>query len=318
MGPKKKGKGKKAKGKKRKPDPGWAKTVRWGTWSRPYESMPSSALSPKFGVIRIEFLAAVKEVWQILLHIFATVSYVYKSKYKHRTLLQAAVSLIPKCLQLDMIWSKTLAEDFLKELFSIPRPNLVSAPNGIFLYTRSLSLKEICVITIWDSHGIETSRHWLHGCSRVCPNTDVFVGQCTSLEWLSLSRSKSLTKALIEARNLQSLVIDNCLELSSLMVWSQQLTTLTGLYDSKKLQVLFLDCPTLVNYERPVLYVVPKPKVLHPSLLQLRKWEDKQADKPELEFGLLPKDLVVDDDALSDDTLYPNVPCFPRTHLQGF
>lgn len=142
--------------------------------------------------------------------------------------------------------------------------------------------------------------------------------QCTSLEWLSLSRSKSLTKALIEARNLQSLVIDNCLELSSLMVWSQQLTTLTGLYDSKKLQVLFLDCPTLVNYERPVLYVVPKPKVLHPSLLQLRKWEDKQADKPELEFGLLPKDLVVDDDALSDDTLYPNVPCFPRTHLQGF
>lgn len=110
MGPKKKGKGKKAKGKKRKPDPGWAKTVRWGTWSRPYESMPSTALSPKFGVIRIEFLAAVKE--------------------------------------LDMIWSKTLAEDFLKELFSIPRPNLVSAPNGIFLYTRSLSLKEICVITI--------------------------------------------------------------------------------------------------------------------------------------------------------------------------
>lgn len=370
MGPKKKGKGKKAKGKKRKPDPGWAKTVRWGTWSRPYESMPSSALSPKFGVIRIEFLAAVKEVWQILLHIFATVSYVYKSKYKHRTLLQAAVSLIPKCLQLDMIWSKTLAEDFLKELFSIPRPNLE------FFCIRGAYLLKRFVLSPYEI---------LTGLKRLdigCMDALEFVLiQCTSLEWLSLSRSKSLTKALIEARNLQSLVIDNCLELSSLMVWSQQLTTLTGLYDSKKLQVLFLDCPTLVNYERPVLYVswstfthhylkilwlgsswtetlnpvmvacltiedwtlqhsllrlsqfwmmhtmnrllewmqvVPKPKVLHPSLLQLRKWEDKQADKPELEFGLLPKDLVVDDDALSDDTLYPNVPCFPRTHLQGF
>ncbi|XP_024403601.1 uncharacterized protein [Physcomitrium patens] len=270
MGPKKKGKGKKAKGKKRKPDPGWAKTVRWGTWSRPYESMPSSALSPKFGVIRIEFLAAVKEVWQILLHIFATVSYVYKSKYKHRTLLQAAVSLIPKCLQLDMIWSKTLAEDFLKELFSIPRPNLE------FFCIRGAYLLKRFVLSPYEI---------LTGLKRLdigCMDALEFVLiQCTSLEWLSLSRSKSLTKALIEARNLQSLVIDNCLELSSLMV-------------------------------------VPKPKVLHPSLLQLRKWEDKQADKPELEFGLLPKDLVVDDDALSDDTLYPNVPCFPRTHLQGF
>jgi hypothetical protein len=39
--------------------------------------------------------------------------------------------LMLECLQLDMIWSKTLAEDFLAELFSVPRPNLVSARYGM-------------------------------------------------------------------------------------------------------------------------------------------------------------------------------------------
>lgn len=83
MGPKK-GKGK--KGKKGKPDPGWAKTIQWGTWSRPFESLPNPAVNSAFGAIRTEFLAAVQE--------------------------------------LDMIWSQTLAADFLEELFSVPRPNL--------------------------------------------------------------------------------------------------------------------------------------------------------------------------------------------------
>ena len=85
--------------------------------------------------------------------------------------------------------------------------------------------------------------------------SDVFVGQCKSLEWLSLARSKSLKKALIEAQSLQELVIDNCLKLASLMVWSSQMTSIKGLDDSKQLEVLFLDCPTLVNFKRPVLYV---------------------------------------------------------------
>ena len=51
-------------------------------------------------------------------------------------------------LQLDMIWSKTLAEDFLTELFSIPRPNLVSALYGmltcIFMYY-------MCTIISWKN-----------------------------------------------------------------------------------------------------------------------------------------------------------------------
>jgi hypothetical protein len=81
------------------------------------------------------------------------------------------------------------------------------------------------------------------------------VGQCKSLEWLSLARSKSLKKAIIEAQNLQELVIDNCLQLASLMVWSSQMKSITGLDDSTKLEVLFLDCPTLVDFKRPVLYV---------------------------------------------------------------
>jgi len=48
-------------------------------------------------------------------------------------------NLMLKCLQLDMIWSKTLAEDFMVELLSLPRPNLVSArydtPTWYFLST---------------------------------------------------------------------------------------------------------------------------------------------------------------------------------------
>lgn len=66
------------------------------------------------------------------------------------------------------------------------------------------------------------------------------------------------------------------------------------------------------------MQVKPKPKVFHPTLLALRKWEDKQLPLPEQEFGLLAKDLVEDDDSLRDDIVYPNVPRFPRTHLQGF
>ncbi|KAG0601407.1 hypothetical protein M758_11G108000 [Ceratodon purpureus] len=110
MGPKKKGKGKKGKKGKVKADPGWARTIEWGYWSRPYESMPSAAVKPAFGVIREEFLEAVKE--------------------------------------LDMIWSKTLTEDFLVELFSIPRPNLVSARYGNFLYPGSVSFEEVRIITV--------------------------------------------------------------------------------------------------------------------------------------------------------------------------
>lgn len=104
------------------------------------------------------------------------------------------------------------------------------------------------------------------------------------------------------------------------MLWSSQMTSLTGLDDSKVLQVLFLNCPEtfLKIFKRPELYVPPKPQVFHPTLLQLRNWEDKQAPMPELEFGLLPKDLVVDDDSLREDFVYPNNPRFPRTHLQGF
>jgi len=64
--------------------------------------------------------------------------------------------------------------------------------------------------------------------------------------------------------------------------------------------------------------VAEKPKVVHPTLLQLRKWEDKQLPIPELDFGLLPRDLVEDDESLRDDIVYPNKPLFPRTHLQGF
>ncbi|KAG0557240.1 hypothetical protein KC19_11G112800 [Ceratodon purpureus] len=269
MGPKKKGKGKKGKKGKVKADPGWARTIEWGYWSRPYESMPSAAVKPAFGVIREEFLEAVKE--------------------------------------LDMIWSKTLTEDFLVELFSIPRPNLeIFCIRGAYLLKRFvLSPYEV-----------------LTGLKRLdigCMDELQFVLiQCKSLEWLSLARSKSLTKALVEAENLQELVIDNCLKLASLMVWSSQMKSITGLDDSKKLEVLYLDCPTLVNFKRPKLYVVPKPKVFHPTLLALRKWEDKQEPIPDQEFGLLAKDLVVDDDALREDIVYPNVPRFPRTHLQGF
>jgi hypothetical protein len=79
--------------------------------------------------------------------------------------------------------------------------------------------------------------------------------------------------------------------------------------DSALLSFYVVDCFT---------QVVPKPKVIHPTLLSLRKWEDKQAAIPENEFGLVAKDLVVDDDTLRDDIVYPNVPHFPRTHLQGF
>ena len=38
----------------------------WGTWSRPYESMPNPAVKAAFGAIRVEFLAAVKEVSRII------------------------------------------------------------------------------------------------------------------------------------------------------------------------------------------------------------------------------------------------------------
>ena len=62
--------------------------------------------------------------------------------------------------------------------------------------------------------------------------------------------------------------------------------------------------------------IVPKPEVFHPTLLALRKWEDKQMPIPDPEFGLLAKDLVEDDDALRDDIVYPNVPRFPRTSFQ--
>ena len=63
--------------------------------------------------------------------------------------------------------------------------------------------------------------------------------------------------------------------------------------------------------------MAPEPKAFHPFLLDLRRLEDKQAPIPERDFGLMAKDLVVDDDSLKEDIVYPNDPRFPRTHLQG-
>ena len=65
--------------------------------------------------------------------------------------------------------------------------------------------------------------------------------------------------------------------------------------------------------------VPEKPKVYHPTLLQLRKWADKQRPLPDKEFGLLAKDLTHEnDDGLHEELNYPNVPRFPRTLMQGF
>lgn len=85
--------------------------------------------------------------------------------------------------------------------------------------------------------------------------SDVCVGQCPSLEWLSLARSKSLKRAVIETRNLRELIIDTCPVLEKLLVWSGELTSLKGLSDSKELQYLFLDCPLLTDFEHPKLFV---------------------------------------------------------------
>jgi hypothetical protein len=85
--------------------------------------------------------------------------------------------------------------------------------------------------------------------------SDVCVGQCPSLEWLSLARSKSLKRAVIETRNLRELIIDTCPVLEKLLVWSGELTSLKGLSDSKELQYLFLDCPRLTDFEHPKLFV---------------------------------------------------------------
>ncbi|KAG0564771.1 hypothetical protein KC19_8G138700 [Ceratodon purpureus] len=267
MGPKK-GKGKGGKGKK-KADPGWAKTIQYGNWSRPYESLPPLGVSAAFTNIRTDFLAAVQE--------------------------------------LDCIWSPTLTVDFLEELFSVPRPNLKH-----FCIRGAYCIKRF-VLTPYER--LEALTRLDIG---MMDELDFVLIQCKTLEWLSLSRSKSLTKAIVEACNLQELIIDNCLKLSSLMVWSGQLTSLVGVEDSKVLQVLFLDCPMLKNFTRPKLFVPPKPKVIHPYLLNLRKWEDSQLPIKEREIGLLAKDLVVDHDSLKDDIVYPNDPRFPRTHLQGF
>jgi hypothetical protein len=68
-----------------------------------------------------------------------------------------------------------------------------------------------------------------------------------------------------------------------------------------------------------LVQVPEKPKVYHPTLLQLRKWADKQRPLPDKEFGLLAKDLTHEnDDGLHEELNYPNVPRFPRTLMQGF
>ncbi len=79
--------------------------------------------------------------------------------------------------------------------------------------------------------------------------------QCNSLEWVTLARSFELKKALLETRNLKELIIDTCPKLGTLIIWSEELTSIKGLTDSKILTKLELFCPKLVDFERPPLYV---------------------------------------------------------------
>lgn len=60
--------------------------------------------------------------------------------------------------------------------------------------------------------------------------------------------------------------------------------------------------------------------MFHPTIIQMRKWEDKKEALPPKEFGLLPMDLDhghENQDILHEELGYPNQPHFPRSHLLG-
>ncbi|CAK9265275.1 unnamed protein product [Sphagnum jensenii] len=211
---------------------------------------------------------------------------------------------------LEIIWSKTMDESFIDlELFYVPRPNLARLDiRGTYLIKKfTLSpYDKLPALTYLDI-----------SCMAVLENVLI---QCNSLEWVTLARSFELKKALLETRNLKELIIDTCPKLGTLIIWSEELTSIKGLTDSKILTKLELFCPKLVDFERPPLYVIEKPKVYHPMILQLLKWEAAGEPEPPKEFGLLKKDLEVQDQLGWDSRAgtYPNHPLLPRTFLVGF
>ncbi|KAH9535758.1 hypothetical protein CY35_17G070000 [Sphagnum magellanicum] len=146
---------------------------------------------------------------------------------------------------LEIIWSKTMDESFIDlELFYVPRPNLarldIRGTYSIKKFTLS-PYDKLPALTYLDI-----------SCMAVLENVLI---QCNSLEWVTLARSFELKKALLETRNLKELIIDTCPKLGTLIIWSEELTSIKGLTDSKILTKLELFCPKLVDFERPPLYV---------------------------------------------------------------
>jgi hypothetical protein len=90
-------------------------------------------------------------------------------------------------------------------------------------------------------------------------------------------------------------------------------------YDWKKI-VSLLNLQRCEKIALKNTQVIEKPKVHHPMILQLLKWEAAGEPEPPKEFGLLKKDLEVQDQLGWDSRAgtYPNHPLLPRTYLVGF
>ncbi|KAJ7568389.1 hypothetical protein O6H91_01G030800 [Diphasiastrum complanatum] len=199
----KKGKKRKKKGPQEpKHDPGWDKTIQNGKWERPLEALPDPSQWPAFGEIREKVLMA--------------------------------------CRLISIIWSISLHDNFIMELFGVPRVNLVKLELRGTKYLTKFIMSPLSVCPLLQSLDLSC-----------CPILEYIFVQSSSLKILSLARCISLKKAFLQARNLKVLNFHECRSLTFLMLWSDTLTELD--LCCKEMTMFQLCCPSLVNFQRPLV-----------------------------------------------------------------
>ena len=239
---------KKKKGKKGKKeaettepphDPSWERAVESGVWDRPPDALPDAALWPTWGAYRERILTSVKEVRtprRPLAPLRGTRRAPPPGVGDGRAALTPPAVPAP---QVKITWHRTLKDEFAAELIKLSPPNM-----------KMLTL-----------HGSENLTQLVLSPIGCCPSlTDIDLASCKELKMvmvqsdvvkrINVSRCPSLSKALIQCKNLEKLVSNHIPQLQTLVIWSDTLAEL-DVSSSKELFKCELYCPKLRDPKIP-------------------------------------------------------------------